>query len=126
MDSNNMATSKKYFHDHLVLLLLSITAFLAIAVSIFILVKLVTGHSNGYIVQCRDCSNPSAINRFTSGGVGGLLSFIAFAILVLVANTLLSIRAYSIHRQLALVILSLGVLLLALTVIVSNALLMLR
>lgn len=126
MDSNDMATSKKYFHDHLVLLLLSITAFLAIAVSIFILVKLGTGHSNGYIVQCRDCSNPSAINRFTSGGVGGLLSFIAFAILVLVANTALSMRAYNIHRQLALVVLSLGVLLLVLTVIVSNALLMLR
>jgi len=121
-----MAIQKKYFHDHLVLLLLSITAFLALAVSIFVLVKLGTGHSNGYIVQCRDCSNPNAINRFTSGGVGGLLGFIAYAILILVASTALSVRAYNVHRQLALVILSLGVLLLILTVIISNALLMLR
>lgn len=121
-----MATQKKYFHDHLVLLLLSITAFLTIAVTIFILVKLGTGHSNGYIVQCRDCSNPSAINRFTSGGVGSLLSFIAFGMVVLATNTILSMRAYRIHRQLALVVLALGVLLLILTVVISNALLMLR
>lgn len=121
-----MATEKKYFHDHFVLLLLSISAFLAIGVSIFILVKLGTSHSNGYIVACRDCSNPSAINRFTSGGIGGLLSFIAFAALVFGVNTFLSMRVYKIHRQLALVVLSLGVLLLLLTVIISNALLMLR
>jgi len=121
-----MATNKKYFHDHLVLLLLSITAFLAIAVSIFILVKLGTGHSNGYIVQCRDCSNPNAINRFTSGGVANLLAFIGFAALTLGTTTVLSMRAYRIHRQLAIAILALGVLLLILTVIISNALLMLR
>ncbi|MFO0781895.1 MAG: hypothetical protein U0524_03330 [Candidatus Saccharimonadales bacterium] len=120
------STNKKYFHDHLVLLLLSIAAFLTIAVSIFIAVKLGTGHSNTYIVQCRDCSNPSAINRFTSGGVGSLLSFIAFAIVVLISSTAISMRVYKIHRQLALTVLGLGVLLLILTVIVSNALLMLR
>lgn len=120
------STNKKYFHDHLVLLLLSIAAFLTIAVSIFIAVKLGTGHSNTYIVQCRDCSNPSAINRFTSGGVGSLLSFIAFAIVVLASSTAISMRVYKIHRQLALTVLGLGVLLLILTVIVSNALLMLR
>lgn len=121
-----MATQKKYFHDHVVLLLLSITAFLALATSIFILIKLGSGHSNGYIIQCRDCSNPSAINRFTSGGVGSLLSFIAFAVVVFVANTFISMRAYKVHRQLALVILALGILLLMLTAIISNALLTLR
>ena len=35
-----MAISKKYFHDHLVLLLLSVNVFLALAGCIFILVKL--------------------------------------------------------------------------------------
>lgn len=121
-----MATNKKYFHDHLVLLLLSITAFLAIAVTILILVKLGTGESNGFIVQCRDCSNPNAINRFTSGGVANLLSFIGFSAVVMAASTALSMRAYKVHRQLAIVILALGVLLLILTVIISNALLTLR
>src|SRR3954470_15585177 len=96
-----MATPKKYFHDHLVLLLLSVNAFLAVAGSIFILVRLSTSHGNGFIVQCRDCSNPAAINKFTTGSVVDLLSFIAFAALVLTIHTILSLRAYKIHRQLA-------------------------
>jgi hypothetical protein len=121
-----MATPQKYFHDHLVMLLLSINAFLAVGGSLFILVSLSTGHSSGYIVQCRDCSNPEAVNKFTNGTVVSLLSFVAFAALVLVTHITLSLRAYKIHRQLAIAVLALGILLLALSVIVSNALLVLR
>ena len=77
-----MSTPKKYFHDHLVLLLLSINAFLAIAGSIFILVRLSTSHGNGYIVACRDCSNPVALNKFANGSVIDLLSFVGFALIV--------------------------------------------
>jgi hypothetical protein len=121
-----MATPKKYFHDHLVLLLLSVNAFLAVAGSIFIIVRLSTGHGSGFIVQCRDCSNLAAVNKFTTGSVVDLLSFVAFAALVLAAHTMLSMKAYHIHRQLAVAILALGVLLLVLSVIISNALLVLR
>lgn len=121
-----MAVSKKYFHDHLVLLLLSITAFLAIGSSLFMLVRLTSESSATYIVQCRDCSNPQAVNKFTNGGVVDLLGFVAFAVVVLVAHTVLSLRAYKIHRQLAIAILALGILLLVLTIIISNALLVLR
>jgi hypothetical protein len=118
-----MASSKKYFHDHFVLLLLSINAFLAIAGSLFILVRLSTSHGNGYIVQYR----PSlGINAYQNGSIIELLSFVAFALLVLVVHGLLSLRAYKIHRQLAIVILGLGILLLLLTIIISNALLVLR
>lgn len=118
-----MAVPKKYFHDHLVLLLLSINAFLAFAASLFVLLRLSTGHGNGYIVQYR----PSlGINAFKTGSVTELLSFIGFALLVLVVHGVLSMRAYHIHRQLAVTILGLGVLLLVLTIIVSNALLVLR
>jgi hypothetical protein len=46
--------------------------------------------------------------------------------LVLVIHTFLSMKAYHVHRQLAITVLSLGVLLLTLTIIVSNALLVLR
>lgn len=121
-----MATPKKYFHDHLVLLLLSINAFLAIAGSIFILISLTASHSSTYIVQCRDCSNPDIVNKHTTGSVFDLLSFVAFALLVFAVQFMLSRRAYYIHRQLAIAILSLGILLLALTIIISNALLILR
>lgn len=121
-----MADSKKYFHDHFVLLLLSVNAFLAVAGSIFILLRLSTGHGTAYIVQCRDCANPLNVNKFSTGSVLDLLSFIIFAFLVLGIHTSLSLRAYQIHRQLAITILSLGILLLLLTIIISNALLVLR
>jgi hypothetical protein len=121
-----MSPSRKYFHDHVVLLLLSINAFLGILGSIFILIRLSTSHGNGFIVQCRDCSNAGAIDKFTTGSVVDLLSFIAFAVLVLAVHTILSLRAYHVHRQLAIAILSLGILLLVLTLIISNALLVLR
>lgn len=118
-----MATSKQYFHDHLVLLLVSINAFLAIAGSIFILIRLGASHGTSYIVQYRPSLGADA---FRTGTVNDLLGFVAFALLICVAHILLSHRAYHIHRQLAISILSLGILLLTLTIIVSNALLMLR
>jgi hypothetical protein len=118
-----MANPKKYFHDHLVLLLLSLNVFLAVAGSIFILVRLSTSHGTGYIVQYRASSG---VNDFTTGSVIDLLSFVAFAAIVLATHTILSLRAYRIHRQLAIAILALGILLLALTIIISNALLVLR
>jgi hypothetical protein len=118
-----MATSKKYFHDHLVLLLVSINAFLAIAGSIFILIRLGSSHSASYIVQYRPSLGADA---FRTGNVNDLLSFVIFALLILIIHTVLSHRAYHIHRQLAITILSFGILLLVLTIIVSNALLMLR
>jgi len=118
-----MAAPKKYFHDHLVLLLLSVNVFLAIAVGIFILLRLSTSHSTGYIVQYRP---RLGVNAFKTGTVGALISLVVFAGMVLVIHTILSLRAYNINRQLAIAILSLGILLLVLTVIISNALLVLR
>jgi len=118
-----MTIPKKYFHDHLVLLLLSTNIFLAVAGSIFILLRLSTSHGTGYIVQYRA---DLGINAFKTGSVTELLSFVAFALLVLGINVVLSMKAYQIHRQLAIAILSLGILLLLLTIIISNALLVLR
>src|SRR5882757_5894726 len=115
-----MTSVTKYFHDRLVLLLLSVNVFLAFASSIFVLVQLSSNHGNGYIVQCRDCSNVANINRFTNGSVTQLLAFIGFAFLILAIHTLLSLRTYRIHRQLSVVILALGVLLLVLNIIVAN------
>lgn len=123
IDSKIMATSKKYFHDHLVLLLLSTNAFLAIASSLTVLVRLSTGHGSSYIVQYRQSLG---INAFKTGSVLELLSFAVFAMLILGVHTALSLRAYQIHRQLGIAILALGVLLLVLTIITSNALLVLR
>lgn len=121
-----MAISRKYFRDHFVLLLLSTNVFLTLLTTVLVILRLSSGHSNGYIVQCRDCSDPTAIDKFMTGGVSELLSFIVFAFVVLIVHTVLSMKTYHIHRQLAIAILSLGALLLVLTIIVSNALLVLR
>ena len=118
-----MATPKKYFHDHLVLLLLSVNVFLALAGSIFTLLRLSTSQGTGYIVEYRSSLGTDA---FHTGSVIDLISFVAFAAAVLAVHVILSLRAYQIHRQLAIVILCLGILLLALSVIISNALLALR
>ena len=118
-----MANPKKFFHDHIVLLLLSINAFLALTVVALVLLRLGSSQSTGYIVQYR----PSlGISTFQSGSVSGLFSFIGFSLLALVTHAFLSLRAYHVRRQLSLAILRLGVLLQVLTLIVSNALLALR
>jgi hypothetical protein len=120
-----MAVSRKYLHDHYILLLLSINIFLCLLVALFVIVRLTSGHSTSYIVGCRDCSNPSSI-KFLTGGVSGLLSLIVFSFIVLITHASLSLKSYTIHRQLAVAILSLGILLQILTLAVSNALLVLR
>jgi len=124
--ASTMAISKKFLHDHYILLLLTINVFLFLAVTSFVLVRLSGLHSTSYIVQCRNCSDPTATNKYLVGSVTGILSFIVFSFIVLATNTALSIRTYNVHRQLAVAILSLGILLQVLTLTVSNALLVLR
>jgi len=115
---------KKYLHDRLVLLLVSVNAFLAFLSAALVLLRLGSGQSAGaYIVQYR--SN-LGISAFKTGSVTALLSFMLYALVVCVINILLSVQVYHLRRQLSVTILSLGVLLLLLALIVSNALLVLR
>jgi hypothetical protein len=119
-----MSVPKKYLHDKLVLLLVSINAFLAFLCAALVLLRLGSGQSGGaYIVQYR--SN-LGISAFKPGSVTALLSFMAYAIVVCVVNVVLSVRTYHLRRQLSVAVLSLGILLLLLALIVSNALLVLR
>lgn len=76
-----------------------------------------------YIVEYRSNAGLSA---FQPGDSSTLVAFVLFGIIVLVLQTILSIRAYSFHRQFAVVILAMSSLLLILSNIVSNALLALR
>jgi hypothetical protein len=118
-----MNIPKKYLQDRLILLLLSINVFLAALTSVWVLFKLDPGRSASYIVEYR----PSlGISKFITGSASDLAAFIGFAVLVLVVHTILSIKVYPIRREVALVILMFGVLLLLMAWIVSNALLGLR
>ncbi len=119
-----MPVPKKYLHDRLVLLLVSVNTFLAFLCATLVLLRLGPGQSAGaYIVQYRSNLNYDA---FKTGSVTALLSFMVFAVGVCTINILLSIRAYHLRRELSVTILSLGVLMLLLALIVSNALLVLR
>jgi hypothetical protein len=115
-----MATPKKYIRDHYVLLLLSINVFLSIVGIIFVILKLLTDHGSGNIVSYR----PSlGVTEYQTGNGIDLVSFSVFSAIILGINTTLSYKAYKIHRQLTIVVLSLGILLLVLNIIISNALL---
>jgi hypothetical protein len=118
-----METSKKYFQDKLILLLVSSNIFLAFLCVILIFLRIGQGAGEGYILEYR--SN-LGISAFTRGNIVGIMSLAAFALTVAILNIMLSIRTYHIKRMLSTLILGAGVLLLILTLIVSNALLVLR
>lgn len=121
--SDKVSEQKKYFHDHFVLLLVSLNAFLALSGIISTIIRMSTSHGNGYIVQYR--AN-LGVNAYKTGVAIDIISFVVFALIVLVANVVLSYKTYTISRELTITILSLGLLLLTLAIIVSNSLLALR
>ena len=118
-----MSIPKNYLRDRIVLLLLSVNAFLTLLGSVLILWKMASGQSGSYIVQYR--AN-LGISAYTAGKVSDILVFVLFLFFIFVMNTLMSIRIYGHHRSYALTILGMGTLLSLLTIIVSNALLVLR
>lgn len=117
-----MAKADKYFHDRMVLLFLSANAFLALLITVSVLFRL-QGDGEGYIVQYR--AN-LGISAFETGSVDQILSFVLFALVVLGVHAALSWKVYTIKRELSVLILGLGTLLLVLCAIVSDALLAIR
>lgn len=114
---------KNYFHDRIVLLLLSINTFITLLGSVLILLRLNSSHPESYIVQYR--SN-LGLDAFTRGNSVPILSFMVFSVAILVFHTILSKRVYHLRRHFSLAILGLASLLLVISVIVSNALLVYR
>lgn len=115
-----MHIPKKYLHDKFVLLLASTNVFLTFLCTALILLRGGLGHTDGYIVQYRV---NLGLNAYQKGSFVPIVSFILFTVVVLVVNIALSIQTYPLRRALSLTILGLGILILLLAVIVSNALL---
>lgn len=118
-----MTIPKNYFRDRSVLLLLSFSTFVVVLSNVLILLRLDSGRGEGYIVQYRAIPG---VNDFKTGDVTQVLSFIVLSLLVLVLHVALSMRVYHIRRHAAVTILGLGLLLLVMSFVVSNALLILR
>lgn len=117
-----MSTTRKYFHDRIVLLLLSINGFLVLLTTLSVLFRL-QGSSEGFIVQYR--AN-LGISAFKTGSIDQILSFVVFAFVIFGIHVALSWRTYKIRRELSVMVLGLSVLLLLIGVIVSDALLAIR
>lgn len=117
-----MSNSRAYFHDRLVLLFLTINSFLVILIALTVLLRL-GDQAAGYIVQYR--SN-LGLDGFKVGEASEMLSFIGFAILVFVLQLFMSVRMYHIRKHVSQITLIFTSVLLVFTLIVSNALLVLR
>ena len=115
-----MNIPKKYFHDRVVLLLISINTFLTLLCGLLIILKIDFSRPDGYIVQYRANLGLSA---YKAGSSLIILSFIGFALAVWVMHTMLSMKMYTHRRSFALATLAMGTLLLILSLFVSNALL---
>lgn len=118
-----MSSTGRYFHDKVVLLLLSISGFMVLLSAAIVLLRLDNSKSGSYIIQYRPSQGLSA---YKAGEATELFAFIAFAALVFALHLIISLRIYHVRRYAALAILSLGLLLLVLSAIVANALLVLR
>jgi hypothetical protein len=115
-----MAVPKKYFHDRIVLLLLSVNAFFALLATAAILFRLSGVHNSGFIAEYRSNLGLSA---FRPGSSLTFVGFIIFVLGVMLFHAFLSKKIYPMNRQVALTVLSLGTILIVLATIVSNALL---
>lgn len=117
-----MSSEKKYFHDKIVLLLLSVNVFLAIIASAMILLRLGNSNPNYHIIQYR---SDLGLSAFKNGTAASIDAFIIFVWIILVINSILSIRTYNLNRDYSVALLAMGTLLIILAIIVSNSLLVL-
>ena len=118
-----MRTPKKYIHDRLVLLLLTANTFFAVLTSMLVVLRLDNERSEVYLLQFRPNLGLSGY-IYTKGP--GMLSFAIFALFVLVFHIVLSIKVYNIRRLFSIIVLSMGLLLILLSLVISNALLLQR
>ena len=72
--------AQKYFRDRMVLLLLTVNAFLTALIAILVLLRLSDGRGDSYFIQYR--AN-LGLNAYTVGSSWGIVAFLFFAIFIL-------------------------------------------
>lgn len=117
--------AKKYVYDKLVLFLLSALIFLTLAVVLSILLRVGSGQGiSDYYIEYRQGPHHSPAGDFSpTGSIWSMLNFIWFALVAMATTTAISIKAYKIKREISVVALVFGGLLVFLALIVSNVLL---
>lgn len=95
---------KPFFHDRLILLILTINTFLAIVLIISSLLAL--GDSDaGYIKEYR--AN-LGLDGYIAGGVFDIVSFAIFSVIVYIFHLVVGYKVYHIHKRFSLIVLFLG------------------
>ena len=115
-----MNSKNKYFHDRVILLLLSFNVLISLLSSLVILLRLVNLPTDYYpFVQGRF---PSGQKIYNTGSIVSLYSLVVFILLMLGINSFLSYKTYPYKKDFSIIILSLSLLLVVLTYLVSQSL----
>jgi hypothetical protein len=115
-----MHIPKKYFHDRIILLFISSIIFFAVLNMVLILLGITSGNSLN-LVQYRPNLGLNAYSYETNNWA--YINFIIFGYLVAFVHIFLSMKVYIIRRYYSITVLATGLLLLILSILVSNALL---
>ncbi len=118
-----MAIPTKFFHDRTILILLIINSILLVVGSLLVLFRLDASKASGYIIQYR---SGVGIGEFKTGSGLDMAGFVFFLMVAFALSFIISIRSYNERRNIALTVLILTSLLSLLTIMVSDALLVLR
>lgn len=110
---------KSYFQDRLILLILSINTFLALALAITSLLS-INDSSAGFIKEFR---SDLGLDGYKAGGVLDIVAFAAFSAILYAFQLVSSIKIYHIRRHLSLIILLLAMIVYIFALMVINALL---
>lgn len=118
-----MSLSKKFLHDRTVLLLISLNSFFMLFGFLSVLLRLGGGKTGSYIVEYRSNLGLSA---YKPGDSTDLFKFVLFGLVSFIVFLAVSIKVYSLRRYVAVASLGLCLIILALSLVVSNALLVSR
>ncbi len=117
-----MTHKRAFFHDRLILLLLTVNAFL-VALCIATIMLRLGDTSESYIGQYR--AN-LGLDAYKVSGLGEILSFIPFVVIVYSFQLFVGMRMYGIRKSVSHIILLLTTLLLLLALLASYSLLSIR
>ena len=118
-----MTIPSKYFHNRSILLLLIINSVLVLVGTVLILFRLDSGTATNYIIEYR--AN-YGIGEYKRGFALDVAGFVLFLLINFAICVFLSLRTFSIRKNISIVVLAICALTNLLTIIVSNALMVLR
>ncbi|QQS65151.1 hypothetical protein IPO96_01170 [Candidatus Saccharibacteria bacterium] len=114
-----MHIHKNYFHDKTILTLLALNITMLVVACLSVLLRATSASGETFVVQYR--SNLKAL-AIKSGPLSEIRLFALFAVLVVLASWLISVRAYGHRRHVATAVLGVTPFLLMMVIVISDRL----